>query len=122
MAKTRNDAHLWASMISPIKAAGVREAETLARILVAVVRREQVPGGAHFGPGDDIPYDVTSVADLDGDIWQRQSSDPASTQRDHWAMRDHDPDEHEGAAAGVHLTPYLLTEYGPVTAIQPKGR
>jgi hypothetical protein len=27
VAKTRNDAHLWASMIAPIKAAGVREAE-----------------------------------------------------------------------------------------------
>ncbi|ACZ87169.1 hypothetical protein [Streptosporangium roseum] len=107
---------------TPIKAAGIREAETLARILVAVVRREQVPGGAHFGPGDDIPYDITSVADLDGDIWLRRPSDPASTQRNHWIMRDHDPDEHEGAAAGVYLTPHLLTEYGPVTAIQPKTR
>lgn len=74
-----------------------------------------------------VPYErstsarTATVSDLDGDIWQRQSSDPASTQRDHWRMRDHDPNEHEGAAAGVYLTPHLLTAYGPVTAVQPKA-
>lgn len=117
MPQTRNDAHLWASMISPLKAAGVEDAETLARVLVAVVRREQAPGVAHFGPGDEIPSDVVAISDLDGDIWERQSTDRTSGQRDHWRMLDHDPDEHESAAAGAYVTPSLLTAYGPVTAM-----
>lgn len=118
--QTRNDAHLWASMISPLKSAGVEDAETLARVLVAVVRREQAPGVAHFGPGDEIPHDIVAVSDLDGDVWERQSPDPTSGHRDHWRMRDHDPGEHEGPAAGVYVTPFLLTGYGPVTAIDPR--
>ena len=44
--------------------------------------------------------DVTAVFDLDGSMWERQATDVASDQHDMWRMRDHEPDEHESAAAG----------------------
>jgi hypothetical protein len=77
----------------------------------------QAPGVAHFVPGDEIPYDIIVVTDLDGDVWERQSADPTSGERDHRKMRDHDPDQHEDAAAGMRITPYLLAVYGPVIAV-----
>ena len=68
-----------------------------------------------FAPGEAIPYDVLSVYDLDGDVWDRWTNDPTDTMRDSWRMRDYDPDNQDSAAAGVYLTPHLLTRYGPLT-------
>lgn len=114
---TRNDARLWACMIEPLRAAGVTDPETVARSLVAVVRTEDpaTPGGKTYGPGDEIPYGVAAVYDLDGDVWHRLADAPASTQRDAWRMRDYESGEHDSAAGGVYLTPHLLTAYGPLT-------
>jgi hypothetical protein len=75
-----------------------------------------------FAPGDEIPYDVTRVYDLDGDTWERQSADPASTARDMWTMPGFDPDEHEPECGGSWLTPYLLDAYGPLTELPAGGR
>lgn len=117
MAITRKDTRLWAYMVGRLVAAGVEDAETLARVMVFLVRREQDPDSVHFAPGDAIPNDVVAVSDLDGDVWERESADAASGQRDHWTMRDYDADEHESAAAGVQLTPFLATAYGPLTTV-----
>ena len=47
------------------------QAMLLARRAVAVVRREATRRNSRtFAPGDDIPYDVTRVFDLDGDVWE----------------------------------------------------
>jgi hypothetical protein len=37
--------------------------------------------------------------------------------RDSWRMRQYDPDRQDSAAAGVYLTPHLLTRYGPLTHV-----
>lgn len=128
-AKTRSDARLWACMIPTLDVAGVVDPEALSRTLIAVMRREDpaAPGvratgpmqeGARtFAPGDTIPYDVLSVYDLDGDVWDRWNTDPASAMSDSWRMRDYDPDAQDSAAAGVYVTPHLLTRYGPLTHI-----
>ena len=70
-----------------------------------------------LAPGEDIPYDVARVYDLDGDVWERQSTDPGSTLRDSWKMPGFDPGEHEPACQGVWITPFLLDEYGPLTEL-----
>lgn len=114
---TRNDARLWAHLCEEFYAAGATSAEARgrhARRAVALVRRERTATGARtFAPGDDIPYDVTRAYDLDGDVWERLSADPAS--RDMWRMPGFDPAEHEEAAGGCYVTPHLLDEYGPLT-------
>jgi hypothetical protein len=45
-------------------------------------------GARIFAPGDTIPHAVLSVYDLDGDVWDRWSNDPADTMRGSWRMRD----------------------------------
>jgi hypothetical protein len=114
---TRNDARLWARMVNVLRTAGASEPDTLARALIALVRAEDpaTPGGDTYGPGEQIPPDVTVVYDLDGDRWQRVPDVP-----DGWRMHTYDPDEHESSAGGIHLTPDLLTAYGPVTAMVSK--
>jgi hypothetical protein len=114
-------------MIPVLDAAGVTDPHTMSRALIAVMRREDpaAPGvratgpmeqGARtFAPGDTIPYDVLTVYDLDGDVWDRWTDDPADGMRDSWRMRDYDPDEQDPAAAGVYVTGHLLTESGPLT-------
>jgi len=37
-----------------------------------------IRSSATFAPGDEIPYDVTRVYDLDGDVWERQEQPPGS--------------------------------------------
>jgi len=88
-----------------------------------VVRRERATGTARtFAPGEEIPYDVARVRDLDGDVWDRQATDATSTLRDSWKMRGFDPDEHEPASQGVWLTPHLLDRYGPLTELRQGAR
>jgi hypothetical protein len=122
MAK-RSDARLWAQLCDEFCAAGATSAEDRgrhARRAVAIVRRERATTGARtFGPGDEIPYDVTRAYDLDGDTWERLSADPAS--RDMWRMPGFSPDEHESAAGGCYITPHLLDQYGPLTEIPVRG-
>ncbi len=125
MASRLSDARLWAPLSEGFRAAGADSdaAERHARRAVAVVRRERATGTARtFAPGEEIPYDVTQVLDLDGDVWDRQATDPASTVRDSWKMRGFDPDEHEPASQGVWLTPHLLDRYGPLTVLQQGAR
>jgi hypothetical protein len=87
------------------------------------VRRARTTRKARtFAPGDEIPYDVTRAYDLDGDTWERQSADPASTARDMWTMPGFNPNEHEPACEGSWLTPYLLDAYGPLTELPARGR
>lgn len=120
MAPVPSDARLWALLIEEFRAAGADPAavERHARRAVAVVRRERATGTARtFAPGEEIPLEVTRVYDLDGDVWDRQASDPASTMRDSWKMLGFDPDEHEADSGGVWLTPYLLDRYGPLTEL-----
>jgi len=121
---SRSDARLWALLIDEFRAAGAgtEPAEQHARRAVAVVRRERASSAARtFAPGDQIPYDVAQGFDLDGDVWDRQGSDPGDSLRDSWKMRDFDPDEHESASGGVWLTPHLLQRYGPLTELPRSG-
>lgn len=121
MASRRSDARLWALLSDQFRQAGAPsdEAYRHARIAVAIVRRERTTNDARtWAPGDTIPYGVARVYDLDGYIWVRQSTDPASTERDHWLMRGFDPDEHESSCGGVHLTPHLLDAWGPLTEVR----
>jgi hypothetical protein len=112
---THSDALLWALLIDEFRSAGAAtaDAERLARRAVAIVRRTRSGSGADrtFGPGDTVPYHVTEVYDLDGDVWERQG-DP---ERDTWRMRGYDPAEHESRAGDAWLTSDLVEEYGPLT-------
>ncbi len=123
MTASRSDARMWAHLIGEFRAAGAdsAQAELLARRAVAVVRREATRRNVRtFAPGDEIPYDVTRVFDLDGDVWERQGQ-PPSTLRDTWNMTGFDPAEHEGAAGGAWITPWLLDRYGPLTELPPRA-
>lgn len=122
MTAIRSDARMWATLISEFRAAGTdnQQAELLARRAVAIVRREATHRNARtFAPGDEIPYDVTRVFDLDGDVWERQGQ-PPSTLKDTWNMVGFDPAEHEGTAGGAWITPWLLDRYGPLTELPCK--
>jgi len=125
MARHPNDAHLWAQLCNEFHAAGAEpEArQRHARRAVAIVRRERARGGARtFGPGDEIPCDVSRAYDLDGDTWERLPADPGSTAKDMWRMPGFSPAEHESAARGCYVTPHLLDEYGPLTEIPARKR
>ena len=92
---------------------------------MAIVRRERSGGSdgpRTFGPGDEIPLDVVRAYDLDGETWERQSADPASTLKDTWKMPGFDPDEHESACGGAWITPLLLDNWGPLTEIRATRR
>jgi hypothetical protein len=121
----RNDSEAWAMLVGEERADGHNPAdsEQRARRTIALLRRSTLrrlgSAARTFAPGDVIPIDVVQGYDLDGDIWHRQSSDPASTLRDSWKMEGFDPDQHESAAQGVWLTPYLLENYGPITELLP---
>jgi hypothetical protein len=120
MAKHPNDAHMWAEFMGVLRDAGLSGAEDLertARHLTAVVRRERGKTGARtFAPGD-----VTRVYDLDGDEWTRQGRPPFDL-KDTWKMTGFDPEEHETAAQGAWITPWLLDRYGPCTEIPARGQ
>jgi hypothetical protein len=120
MAKYPNDARLWAELSGLFHDAGATSPEDrgrFARRAVAIVRRERATTAARtFAPGDEIPYDVTRVYDLDGDMWARQGKPPDSL-KDTWNMPGFDPARHEGASGGAWITPWLLDEYGPCTEI-----
>lgn len=121
----RNDARLWANLCDEFRNAGVTDTDAVqrhARRAVAIVRRERTTTKARtFAPGDEIPCDVTRVYDLDGDTWERQGQ-PPDTLKDTWNMRGFDPDEHEEAAQGASITPWLLDQYGPLTEIPGRNR
>jgi hypothetical protein len=123
--KHTNDARLWALLTAEFHAAGVaypEPAQRHARRAVAIVRRARATNDAStWAPGDQIPYNVARVYDLDGDVWVRQSTDPASTMRDAWKMPGFDPARHESACGGVQLTPYLLDGWGPLTEVVYRG-
>jgi hypothetical protein len=123
MTVARNNARMWAHLIREFRTAGADSAQAglLARRAVAIVRREATfPKVRTFAPGDEIPYDVTRVFDLDGDVWERQGQ-PPGTPRDTWYMTGFDPAQHEGAAGGAWITPWLLERYGPLTELPPKA-
>lgn len=124
MSKHPNDARLWAQLSALFHDAGAtapEDRQRFARRAVALVRRERSATGAGtFAPGDEIPYDVTRVYDLDGDEWVRQGP-PPDTLKDTWKMPGFNPAEHETAAGGAWITPWLLGEYGPLTEI-PSGK
>lgn len=125
MAKYPNDARLWAELSGLFYDAGATSPEDrgrFARRAVAIVRRERATTAARtFAPGDEIPYDVTRVYDLDGDVWVRQGEPPDSL-KDTWKMPGFNPAEYEWGAGGAWVTPSLLNEYGPLTEIPPRGR
>jgi hypothetical protein len=124
MTTVRNNARMWAHLIREFRTAGAAnsQAELLARRAVAIVRREVTfPKVRTFAPGDEIPYDVTRVFDLDGDVWERQGL-PPGTLKDTWNMTGFNPAEHESAAGGAWITPWLLERYGPLTELPPKTR
>ena len=125
MPKYPNDARLWAELSGLFYEAGATSAEDrgrFARRAVAVVRRERSATAARtFAPGDKIPYDVTRVYDLDGDMWTRQGEPPDSL-KDTWKMPGFNRVEHEWGAGGAWVTPALLDEYGPCTEIPQRKR
>lgn len=115
-----SDARLWALLVEEFRAAGADSsgAQQHARRAVAIARRERATTGARtFAPGEEIPDDVTRVYDLDGDVWDRSGTGPDSSLRDSWRMQKFDPDQHEPAAGGMWVTPFLLQEYGPLTEL-----
>lgn len=117
--------HLWAELTGLFYQAGATSPEDrgrFARRAVALVRRERATGPARtFAPGDEIPYDVSRVYDLDGDEWVRQGEPPDSL-KDTWKMTGFNPAEHEWQAGGAYVTPALLDEYGPLTEIPERKR
>lgn len=118
---TRNDARLWAELAGLFHAAGCGTDDRLrfARKAVAIVRRERGDGPT-YAPGDDVPLTVATVFDVDGAVWDRQSTDPASGLAPVWKMRGFDPAEHESLAGGALHTDVLLDSYGPLTdALEP---
>jgi hypothetical protein len=119
-----NDARLWANLTGLFYEAGATAPEDrgrFARQAVAVVRRERSATAARtFAPGDEVPYDVTRVYDLDGDTWERQGQPPDAL-RDTWKMPGFRLDRHERGAGGAWGTSALLDEYGPLTEV-PGGR
>jgi hypothetical protein len=123
MAKHPTDAHPWPELSGLLRAQGIGiEREGIARRAVALVRRERATTSARtFSPGDEIPYDVAKMCDLDGDEWERQGQPPDSI-KDTWKMRGFNQDEHESAAGGMCVTPSLLAEYGPLTEIRKRGK
>jgi hypothetical protein len=125
MPRHPNDARLWAELAGLFHDAGATSPEDrgrFARRAVALVRRERATTPARtFAPGDEIPYDVTRVYDLDGDEWTRQGEPPDSL-KDTWKMTGFNPAEHEPAAGGAWITPWLLDEYGPLTEIPQRKR
>lgn len=124
MAKAaRSDARLWAHLAGEFREAGATGDPLIhARRAVAIVRRERATGKARtFAPGDEIPYDVTRAYDLDGDVWERQGQPPDSL-KDTWNMTGFDPDQHEEAAEGAWITPWLLDRYGPLTELPGGSR
>lgn len=123
VASRRNDARLWALLADQFRQAGATDPDRRAQIAVAIVRRERATADVRtWAPGEQIPYDVASAYDVDGYVWVRQSTDPASTMRDSWKMRGFDPDEHESSCGGVQLTPFLLDAWGPLTELRRSGR
>lgn len=108
-----NDAYNWSLAVEKLRDKGVPNPDLVARRLIAEKRRIDLPDRRTFAPGDTIPYDVTAATDLDGDLWMRLGTAP--NERDMWRMPGFDPDEHESAAQGCQLTPFLLETYGPVT-------
>lgn len=116
-----NDARLWGLLADQFHQAGAAypdDAHRHARIAVAIVRRERTTTGARtWAPGDSIPYDVAKAYDLDGDLWERQSTDPESTLRDSWKMRPRPGGDYVDACRGVWITPFLLDSYGPLTEV-----
>jgi hypothetical protein len=117
-----NDARLWAQLAGLFRDAGhgTDERLRLARCAVAIVRRERGDGPT-WAPGDDIPLTVTVVSDVDGSVWDRQSTDPASGLAPLWKMRGFDPAEHESLAGGALVTELLLDAYGPVTEVPKRA-
>ena len=96
MTGPRNDAKLWAEIAGLFHAAGCGTEDRLrfARMAIAIVRRERGDGPT-YAPGEDVPLTVTTVFDVDGSVWDRQSTDPASGLAPVWKMRGFDPAEHE---------------------------
>lgn len=125
MPKHPNDARLWAELsglFHDAGATGPEDRERIARRAVAMVRRERGKTSARtFAPGDEIPYDVTRVYDLDGDEWVRQGAPPDSL-KDTWNMTGFRAGQHEEAAQGAWITPWLLDRYGPLTEIPGRTR
>lgn len=113
----KNDARLWASIAGQIGAErghGGAKSERLARVLVAVLRREEGLT-ATWGPGEEIPADVTRVSDCDGDEWKRLVRGPNTGM---WRMVGYWASEHTPSAAEAHTDEQLLIEWGPVTAVE----
>jgi len=50
------------------------------------------------------------------------SANKGDTLKDTWNMVGFNPAEHEGAAGGAWITPWLLEQYGPLTEISPKTK
>jgi hypothetical protein len=65
--------------------------------------------------------EASGTEDLDGDVWERQGQ-PPDTLKDTWNMTGFSPAEHEPAAGGAWITPWLLDEYGPCTEIPQRKR
>ncbi|MFG1820596.1 hypothetical protein ACGFIF_43035 [Kribbella sp. NPDC049174] len=113
-----NDARLWGRMMDPLRVAGLdsRTADLVARQLVAVVRNERSPQRHTYGPGDALPdHPPARVTDLDGDVWEQQPDAGLACYR--MCARDRARNaESSDDVEGVRLWPFLLEEYGPLTA------
>lgn len=116
----RNDAYLWAMLIDPLCKVGHggAQAERLARIFIAVIRRDAGLTDT-WAPGDAIPDAVSEVTDLDGAAWKRLAKGPNAGL---WRMRGFSRARHTPSSGEPHTTEALLTEWGPCTALSSPPR
>lgn len=119
-----NDAQLWATtsmeLLGGVVAANERE--TVARQLVAIVRRLREPQHRVFAPGDDLPLPPPAkLRDLDGALWIHQDKAGVGCYRMSAADRRKYCSSATGAYEGVQLWPFLLIGEGPLTEVAPKA-
>lgn len=119
MAKTCNDARLWASMSTELRdwELSATESAFLARKFVAMVRRERATDGERTWTWvEAIPANVQSVYDVDGAVWDRVSTGRVPDS-DRWKMQGFNDEEHDPRCGELHSTTELLSEWGPVTEV-----
>lgn len=120
--RRRNDARLWAQL-SDVLQRGLGQdmdtdkAERFARVLVAIVRRDQHPHTGTWAPGDPLPDPPPQrVFDVDGAVWEHQQAGHGC-----YRMSERDRAKYADASAdheGVRVWPDLLDTEGPLTAIR----
>ena len=118
----RNDAKLWSAFTEQVVLSTgfpVDSCEMVARRLVAIVRRQELPDRRTWTTGDPLPDPPPkAVFDLDGDMWEHQDAGHGCYRMSE-ADQAHYADNHE--VRGVRPWPFLLASEGPLTETGETG-